>query len=82
MILLLFSTDFPRTHLRTFKKVRENPFQNFFSLKISTSFFVTQYVSIVVSVGLKPSIPTKTTFPPHVGLLTKGNYTLTILAQR
>ena len=43
MILLLFPTDFPRTHLRTFKKVRRNCFRSPIVLKINTPFFNSLY---------------------------------------
>ena len=47
-ILLLFSTDFLRTNLRVGEKVRRNPLQKSFSLKINTPFLITQMAEVAL----------------------------------
>ena len=47
----LHPTDFLRTHSLTFSKVRRNPFQNPFSLKINAPLLITQY-DIISIIGI------------------------------
>jgi hypothetical protein len=62
-------TDFLRIHSRTFSKVRRNPFEHPFSLKINVPFLITQYDGSGAYGGSFSVIPP---FPPPINFLTKA----------
>ena len=56
-------TDFLRIHSRTFSKVRRNPLQDHFYLRINTPFLITQHGGSGACGGMAEKFPP---FPPHV----------------